>query len=178
MYNKDKPLVKTAWMDLSTSIGQAEFWKLYMKEKPGFVFLAPPCDTASRARDIRLFSRKCPTTLRGNNGDGKACHDPPSLRSDTHPDGLPGLSPENKIRVVQANALYGFSAQVIKRCFKDGVAWALEHPRNGYLWLTTYWKEVLVDTHESSNKVVIGAVPLNSKLVIRGILVPRKCPTK
>ena len=117
VYNKDRPLVKTNWLDLSTKIGQSEFWQLYDREEPALVFMAPPCGTASRARDIRLWGSKRGSMRRlglKGKGRGERQYDPPPLRSDACPDGLPDISPEHKIRVLQANVLYDFCTQVAR----------------------------------------------------------------
>eukprot|EP00973_Karenia_brevis_P093263 12416494-Karenia_brevis.AAC.1 len=51
--NKDKPTCKHIYIDLSTPSGQAAFWTIIAEREPVFVHFAPPCGTASRARDIR-----------------------------------------------------------------------------------------------------------------------------
>ena len=50
---KDKPLVKTMWIDLSTRAGQLEFWDIIREGNISYVHFAPPCGTASAARNIR-----------------------------------------------------------------------------------------------------------------------------
>ena len=52
---KDKnPVAKVQWMDLGTRAGKEEFYRLL--ETPGLVYVhfAPPCNTASRARQVRI----------------------------------------------------------------------------------------------------------------------------
>lgn len=54
---------------------QLQFWDLIREGRVKYVHFAPPCGTASRAREIRR----------------KGC-DPKPLRSDEEPDGLPHLT--------------------------------------------------------------------------------------
>ena len=63
---------------------------------PALVVLAPPCGTASRARDIPVYS------------SGKRIAHP--LRSGQHPDGLPSLQGHDLAGVTSANSLYAFAA--------------------------------------------------------------------
>jgi hypothetical protein len=93
--NKDKtsPTVKCLWIDLSTQYGLQEMKDLVKKEDAGYVALAPPCGTSSLARNIRRFDKK----------RKRAQCDPPPLRSQVHPDGLPSLSGTDRDKVACAN---------------------------------------------------------------------------
>lgn len=71
---KDKAKSRVIWIDLATRLGQLEFWDLVHAGSVRYIHFAPPCGTASRAREIRR---------RGV--------DPKPLRSQEHPDGLPDL---------------------------------------------------------------------------------------
>ena len=94
--NKDKPKGRCVWIDLSTKRGQEDLKKLVLDESVAYVHFAPPCGTASRARDKR---RKNP--------DGTpAAIDPKPLRSDEFPDGLPSLI--GKLGVISWGALVSF----------------------------------------------------------------------
>ena len=93
-------------MDL-TSVAMQQIVK--DKLQPGLiaaVWLAPPCGTASRARDKRV-----PLRLQR-----QGVPDPKPLCSEQHPEGLPGLGPTDLIRVQAANKLYSFSADVFEIC--------------------------------------------------------------
>ena len=68
-----------------------------------FVHFAPPCGTSSRARLIQRRGR----------------YNPPILRTETHPNGIPGLSGTLLARVLAANALYAVTCDLVK--------WCLEH---------------------------------------------------
>ena len=67
--NKDKPSCKSVYLDLTAYEGQLALLQLIAAERPVFVHFAPPCGTASLAREIR---RRRPT-------DGSKWVDPPQL---------------------------------------------------------------------------------------------------
>ena len=90
---KDKPLVKTLWIDLTTRL---EFWDIIREGNIEYVHFAPPCGTASAARNIR-----------------RRFIDPKPLRTAAHPDGLPDLQGTDRIRLDLANELYRFVARAI-----------------------------------------------------------------
>ena len=90
---------------------------------PALVVLAPPCGTASRARDIPAYS------------NGKRIAHP--LRSGQHPDGLPSLQGHDLARVTSANSLYAFAAAVAGMCSQHGVPWLIENPARSYMWDTS-----------------------------------------
>ena len=88
----------------------------------GAVALAPPCGTASRAREIP--------------------GGPPPLRTDNYPDGLPGLSGISASRVASANSLYAFCARVVQAAEQQGLPWVIENPTNSLFWSTSFWASV------------------------------------
>ena len=90
---------------------------------PALVVLAPPCGTASRARDIPAYS------------NGKRIAHP--LRSGQHPDGLPSLQGHDLARVTSANSLYAFTAAVAGMCSQHGIPWLIENPARSYMWDTS-----------------------------------------
>ena len=93
--------------------------------KADFVFLSPPCDTASIAHN-------------------------PALRTVDEPKGRSDLSPIERTKVEKANVLYDFSGVAIQACEDNGKRWALEsaasrrvgppkckwskYEKNGFLW--------------------------------------------
>lgn len=81
------PLIR---IDLTCSSGQELLWNILRRKDICGVHLAPPCGTASRAREIRR--RKGPS--------------PRPLRSNRFPDGIPKLRGTDRIRVQKANVLY------------------------------------------------------------------------
>ena len=89
------------------------------------VFLAPPCGTASVARQIDIVGE----------------NPPKPLRNLEHPDGIPGLTGVNLARVSAANILYAFCAEILEICVKLGKLFMLENPKNSLFWVTTAWCE-------------------------------------
>ena len=86
------PMVK---LDLTKASDFSLLMSKLDDEDVAWVHCAPPCGTASRARDIR---RK----------DG---FDPPAARSDAQPDGLANLTDVLQGRVQSANCLYKATSQ-------------------------------------------------------------------
>ena len=86
--------------DLTTCVGQALALNWLSSPHVVGLFIAPPCGTCSRAREILL-----PDT-------GAPC--PAPLRTFEFPDGLPNLSGSNLVRVNKANQLYHFSSTLCR----------------------------------------------------------------
>ena len=90
-----------------------------------FIPMAPPCETASRARD-----KPIPFRLRR-----LGVPQPPPLRSAQWPSGLPGLSGRNLQRVRLANLCYDTAAYVFQLAHSKGVIVFIENPTGSYMWL-------------------------------------------
>lgn len=90
------------------------------------VFMAPPCGTASAARNIQ--SKNDPLL-------------PQPMRTKDFPDGLPDLKNLDFLRVQQSNVLYDFSATVFYLCCELGKLCMCENPRDSLYWDTTPWLE-------------------------------------
>ena len=90
-----------------------------------FIPMAPPCGTASRARDkpIPLWLRK------------RGVPSPPPLRSEDYPTGLPDLGGQNLVRVELANACYETAANVFRHAHGSQVFAFIENPKNSYMWM-------------------------------------------
>ncbi|CAE7403302.1 unnamed protein product [Symbiodinium microadriaticum] len=86
-----------------------------------YVHLAPPCGTASRAREI----------------PGR--HMPQPARSEMHPDGLPALQGPLLDRVRKANQLYGLAGRIFSHCMRAGKLVSCENPANSHFWNTSFW---------------------------------------
>ena len=121
-WNKDKPIGPAVYLDLTTQAGQDALWQIIVDRKCVYVHFAPPCGTASRAREKRI-----------NSG-----FDPKPLRSDEKPDGLDNLPEKDELRVEQANKLYAFTAEVCLKLDELGIAWSIENPKNSLFWLTSW----------------------------------------
>ena len=145
--NKDKPKARCIWLDLTRKADQKESLAMVKSKDVAYVHFAPPCGTASRARDRRRFNK-----------DGSpAALDPKPLRSPEHPDGLPNLQPVDEDRVSSANELYRFTAEAVTELSKAGVAWSIENPANSYMWSTEafIWLRSLADAGKFSFKSVL-----------------------
>ena len=88
------------------------------------VMLAPPCGTASLAREIPL------------EGEDNA---PCPLRSEDEPDGLPTLEGLDLIRVEAANILYAFCQEVWDLCCSLNKLCLIENPSRSLFWQTSFW---------------------------------------
>eukprot|EP00973_Karenia_brevis_P074466 10347396-Karenia_brevis.AAC.1 len=88
--NKDIPLCKLVHVDLTTENGARILKTIIEEHRVVYVHFAPPCGTATRAREIRRST-----------GVG-----PKPLRSMQYPEGFPDLTGTNRDRVQSANKLY------------------------------------------------------------------------
>ena len=82
------------------------------------VWLAPPCGTASRAREI---------PLPGDSG-------PRPLRTSENPEGRPDLSPDEADRVGKANSLYRITAEIWSFCLQHDILVVIENPYRSFFW--------------------------------------------
>jgi hypothetical protein len=98
-------------MDLTSQCNQTYLLSLINQQHFAYVHVAPPCGTASRARD-----RPIPEHLRKA---GAPC--PRPLRNQDHPRGIPDLRPDEQARVCSANAIYDFCVHLAHACNKSSV---------------------------------------------------------
>ena len=90
--------------------------ELLCLDKVLYVHLAPPCGTASAARNIQPG--------------------PPPLRSIIFPVGLPHLSFVQRTRVSKANFLYAWTCKIILIVNARNIGWRVENPASSLLWIT------------------------------------------
>lgn len=102
------PIIK---YDLTQDDHLAIVVSLIQSEFCCFVHFAPSCGTSSRARLI-------PRKGRWN---------PPIVRTDSHPDGLPGLQGTLALRVQAANKLYSITCDLLEICLKGNKYFAVEN---------------------------------------------------
>ena len=88
-----------------------------------YVHFAPPCGTASAARDIKPG--------------------PPPLRSTSFPMGLPGLNFVQQTRVKKANFLYKWTWKLIKLLDSKNIGWSVENPASSLMWITDPFVEMV-----------------------------------
>ena len=101
--------------------------KVVLSQRTLHVHGAPPCGTASRARDIALSQDH---------------HGPPPLRSEVFPLGFPWLEGINKARVQSANEIYEHMGAFCLWLNLLSVGWSLENPANSYLWQIKIYKQL------------------------------------
>ena len=88
-----------------------------------YCHFAPPCGTASAARQIKPG--------------------PPPLRSTLYPMGFKHLSGRNKERVDAANFLYQWTVDMILMLHSKGIAWSVENPGGSLMWMTDPFARLL-----------------------------------
>lgn len=108
-------------LNLLTPEGKRLLWQYLQNDRVIGVWLAPPCGTSSKAREIQ------------NGG-------PPPLRDDSWPDGFTNLSASDWDRVCKANALYGLTADVMLYCFHHGLFFFVENPFTSVFWKTSEFR--------------------------------------
>ena len=146
--NKDKPVARTVWLDLATEFGQKAFCAI-IRDKSKlicYVHFAPPCGTASRAREVRVK-------------DGP---DPKPLRTNDCPDGLKDLEGKNLERVLTANKLYRFTAIAVVALHRDGIPWSIENPKNSLMWLTSWFSNMIAIADEVDSDFTFSKVTFHA----------------
>ena len=88
--------------------------------------MAPPCGTASLARNQRVSKED----------KARGAPEPKPLRDANHPWGLPGLGSFDQMKVDKANAVYKFCITVIHWCCSQTPAapFTLENPSRSWIW--------------------------------------------
>ncbi|CAE7763397.1 car [Symbiodinium sp. CCMP2592] len=112
-------------LDLTCEASIAHLWSILKDPAVKFIHFAPPCGTASRARDIQFPGA------------------PPVLRNESHPEGVPDLSEIPALRVQKANMLYKLTLELSSYCLLNGKYFSCENPRRSYLWLLPQWQQFL-----------------------------------
>lgn len=118
-------MAPVAVADLTTDAGVSLLMQWLSNENVIGIFLAPPCGSASRARSIPL-KRK-----------------PKPLRSNQHPNGLPGLNFVDRIKISKANKLYFLTAKLIQWAVDHGCFFCVENLQFSLFWQTTFIQAVV-----------------------------------
>ena len=129
-YRPDRPLAHIVTLDLTVERYQSLVLSWLAKPQVRAVFLAPPCGTASAARNIILEGEQ---------------NLPKPLRTWEMPDGLPDLPRQDAERVAAANVLYQFTADVMRVCIQNSIPCFVENPRNSMFWFVTPWMDLIAD---------------------------------
>ena len=135
--NRHKQLFPCVTMDLTQKSSQDILEKLLSEDRVFSLGAAPPCGTATRAREKRI--RVDNVNRRG----------PPPLRSDAFPEGIPaalqGARPFTKHdadRLQQSNCIYLFICKLMTRAHALKVHWWVENPKNSLMWATNAFKDL------------------------------------
>ena len=142
-FTKDVARHPCVYLDLTQLEGQKQFWVLVAGGNVRLVWFAPPCGTASAARNIRR------STVQGS----PARLDPKPLRSLECPDGLPGLKTMDALRVEAANKLYKFVCGAVQELSRQRICWAIENPASSLMWTTTPFVALLAAKTSGSCEV-------------------------
>ena len=110
-------------LDLLTPEGERLLWHYLNNERVVGIWLAPPCGTSSKARQI------------ANGG-------PLPLRSDSMPDGLSQLSLQDVERVDKANSLYSITSRIADFAFDNGLFFFIENPFSSVYWKTSAFRSI------------------------------------
>ena len=117
--NPQTPHAPTIQADISLPAGQIIVDKAEADMSADILHAAPPCGTASKARD-----RPIPSRLRMK---GAPC--PRPLRSSEYPRGFPsGLTPTEQLRVDTANRIYDYVLEKCSKRHSNGQLFSLENP--------------------------------------------------
>ena len=119
--NRHVPLVHCVHLDLRLESSWSYLRRLVQARQVFLIHVAPPCGTASRARDIPI----------------KGQPSPPALRSEAFPAGLPGLSPSWQAKVDSANSIYRRAARFCAWLLEEvpHTHFCVENPARSCLWL-------------------------------------------
>ena len=111
-------------LDLRRKAHQDILWSEI--QRADVVWLAPPCGTASRAREVPLKQKGLPRVR--------------PLRDARYPEGFPWLTGVPAAKVQSANQLYAWAAEVFAYCLRTAKIVILENPANSWLWQTKWFK--------------------------------------
>ena len=114
-------------LDLLKSSHQSLLLQWLSSELLVSVWFAPPCGTASRAREIPMSPSE---------------HGPPPLRTSDSPDGVSSLSAKELERVQKANCLYSFTTMCCLHLSQLSKPWVVENPSRSLYWDTSFWQDV------------------------------------
>ena len=127
--NRHRSLVTVVSLDLRKPASW-EFLQTCVLSNRVFHFHgAPPCGTASRARD-----RDRPMS--------SAEWGPPPLRSERYPQGFPWLRGTWRDKVESANLIYLQMARFCEWLSSLNISWSVENPERSYMWLLPEWNHL------------------------------------
>ena len=122
--NRHKPFVTVFDFDLTQKGAWTMLKELIDEIYPDYIHFAPPCGTSSAARE-----RPLPQHLIAQ---GVPC--PKPLRSIEFPQGIPGLSPMDQLKVDKANLIYELVVKLIYYTHERGICLSIENPPRSHFW--------------------------------------------
>ena len=130
--NKSKPVGPSVMLDLTTTHGQLIMETTLNSGRVAVITAAPPCGTASRAREIPIGVKR----------RKQGVPQPKPLRTNEFPEGIPGLTGLDAERVETANLLYKWIAGFLLKAHSRCVLIVVENPRNSIMWRTKWFVEL------------------------------------
>ena len=127
--NSSKPSGPTVLLDLTTDAGKQIIMKLIKERRVISIHFAPPCGTASRAREKPISAAL----------KAQGCVEPKPLRNNQYPEGLPSNVGTDALKVGLANILYAFTAEMCILAHSLGILFSVENPANSLMWLTSWF---------------------------------------
>ena len=120
--NRYAQVVKPRVFDLTSTAAQQEVLRLIATalrqgERDAFLYLSPPCTTATRAREIAVASSEAPK----------------QLRSQEQPWGLRDVNKKDAERLAAENELFRFTSELVSK-FHGKACWVVENPASSYFW--------------------------------------------
>ena len=124
------PKFRTFLLDLTLEPDQQVLLELISIHRPflELEWLAPPCGTASLAKNIPVFDV-----------NGRPVSQP--LRSTEFPDGLCGLQGIDLDRILASNTLHELCERVCALCDLLDLRWIIENPLDSLIWSTSFLKD-------------------------------------
>ena len=116
-----KPKVSLKCLDLTKDQDVEILTDILLRSNLGYLHLAPPCGTSSKAREKPL-------------PEGMNHIRALPLRSDDEPLGLPSLSSSDLVRVQAANRLYEVTLLCVYIAISRGAIVSVENPSSSYFW--------------------------------------------
>ena len=116
-----KPKVSLKCLDLTKNQDVKILTDILLRSNLGYLHLAPPCGTSSKAREKPL-------------PEGMNHIRALPLRSDDEPLGLPSLSSSDLVRVQAANRLYEVTLLCVYIAISRGAIVSVENPSSSYFW--------------------------------------------